>query len=129
MGGPFAPEPFDGFGFMFSLMSVIMPIGFIVFLILFVRAIAGNVRNARAPRQTWYARVATKRMEVWGDHSRTHYYITLEFGDGGRREYLDVKNLYGLLVEGDEGYATVQGDWIVAFERHPAARPHHGAGW
>ncbi|GIQ61915.1 hypothetical protein PACILC2_04830 [Paenibacillus cisolokensis] len=50
--------------------------------------------------------------------SRTDYYITLEFDNGERREYLDVRNLYGLVAEGDEGYAAVQGDWIVAFERN-----------
>jgi len=49
--------------------------------------------------------------------SRTYYYITLEFDNGTRREYLDVKNLFGLVAEGDTGYAATQGDWIVAFER------------
>lgn len=49
--------------------------------------------------------------------SRTYYYITLEFDNGVRQEFLDVKNLYGLVAEGDAGYAAIQGDWIVAFER------------
>jgi hypothetical protein len=31
---------------------------------------------------------------------------------------MDVKNLYGLVAEGDVGYAAIQGDWIVAFERN-----------
>jgi hypothetical protein len=123
MGEPFNPGPFGGFDFMFSVMPVIILIGFIVVLGLIIYALAGNVRNARAPLQTVWARVAAKRMEVWGDHSRTHYYITLEFENGERREYLDVKNLYGLLVEGDVGYAAVQGNWIVAFERRTAAEP------
>jgi hypothetical protein len=55
--------------------------------------------------------------------SRTYYYITLEFDNGSRQEYLDVKNLYGLVAEGDVGYAAVQGDWIVAFERDVSQRP------
>lgn len=129
MADPFSPGPFGGFDFMFTLMPVIILIGFVVVLGLIIYAIAGSVRNARAPRQTVYARVAAKRMEVWGDHSRTHYYITLEFENGVRREFLDVKNLYGLVVEGDVGYAAIQGDWIVAFERHPAANPYQNAGW
>jgi len=74
-------------------------------------------------------RVVAKRMEVrsTANHhheggggmstSRTYYYITLEFDNGERKEYLDVKNLYGLVVEGDQGYASIQGDWVVAFTR------------
>ncbi|MOA47284.1 hypothetical protein D3C78_1699050 [compost metagenome] len=50
--------------------------------------------------------------------SRTYYYITLEFDNGERCEYLDVKSIYGLVREGDTGYAATQGDWIVAFERN-----------
>ncbi|REK61938.1 MAG: hypothetical protein C6P35_16840 [Cohnella sp.] len=52
--------------------------------------------------------------------SRTYYYITLEFDNGDRREFLDTKGLYGLVAEGDKGYAAIQGDWLVAFERQPA---------
>ncbi|MNE95561.1 hypothetical protein D3C80_1936640 [compost metagenome] len=59
--------------------------------------------------------------------SRTYYYITLEFDNGERREYLDVKNIYGLIREGDTGYAATQGDWIVAFERSPGQSPSGGA--
>jgi len=121
-----------GFGFMFTLVPILMVI---VFAIVIVGIFTNGVRyfrNSSSPKQSVYARVAAKRMELsththhhnngnGGVHpvnsSRTHYYITLEFENGERREYLDVKNLYGLLVEGDEGYAAVQGEWIVAFER------------
>jgi hypothetical protein len=129
MRDPFSPGPFGGSDFMFTLMPIIILIGFVVVLALMIRAIAGNVRNARAPRQTVYARVVAKRMQVWGDNSHTHYFITLEFENGERREFHDVKNLYGLVVEGDVGYAAIQGDWIVAFERRPPADPYRGSGW
>lgn len=123
---------------MFTLVPIIIGIGFVVVIGGIVFNGARYMKNASAPKESVYARVVAKRMDVRththhqphgaGDHvhtsrsSRTHYFITLEFENGERREYLDVKGLYGLVVEGDEGYAAVQGDWIVAFERG-AARP------
>ncbi|MFD0674526.1 DUF2500 domain-containing protein [Cohnella sp. GCM10027633] len=119
-------------GLLFTLVPIIVVIGFVaVFTGMAVNGVR-YVKNARAPKESAFARVVAKRMDVrsrtahhnngnGGMHaansSRTYYYVTLEFDDGTRREYLDVKNLYGLLVEGDSGYAAVQGDWIVAFER------------
>jgi len=144
MYDPFSPGPFGGSGFMFTLMPILILIGAFVVFALVAYGIAGHIRNARAPRRTVYARVAAKRMEVSGSShvhhhadgtphhhfsSRTDYYITLEFENGERREFLDVKNLYGLVVEGDVGYAAIQGDWIVAFERQPAAGSERGSGW
>lgn len=105
---PFSPGPFGGFGFMFKVVPILILIGFVIVLALIIRAIAGNVRNARAPRRTVYARVVVKRIQVWGDNSHTHYFITLEFGNGERREFRDVRNRYGLVVEGDVGYAAIQ---------------------
>jgi hypothetical protein len=145
MFDPFAPGPFGGVhAFMFSAVPGIVTVIFIVVIVLFIRAIAANVRNASAPRQTVYARVVAKRMEVSGSShihhhadgtphhgfsSRTDYYITLEFENGERKEFLDVKNVYGLVAEGDVGYAAVQGDWIVAFERRPSPGQAGGPGW
>jgi len=132
-GSPFG----GGFGIMFSLFPFLFMIVFALVVGMIVLNGMRYFRNARAPRETVYARVVAKRMDVRthvnhhvagdGAHahsfpsSRTHYFITLEFENGERREYLDVKNLYGLVVEGDEGYAAVQGDWIVAFERSRGA--------
>ena len=129
MSDPFVPGPFGGFDFMFTLMPIIILIGFVVVISLIIVAIAFYIHNARAPRRTVCARVAAKRMEVRGDHSHTRYFITLEFENGERREFLDVKHLYGLVVEGDVGYAAIQGNWIVAFERLPAAGLQSGSGW
>ncbi len=130
----FGPSPFGGgFNFMFTLVPIIIAIGFVVVIGGIIFNGARYAKNARSPKESVYARVVAKRMDVRtsthhhghgaGDHmhatrsSRTHYFITLEFENGDRREYLDVKGLYGLVVEGDQGYAAVQGDWIVAFER------------
>ena len=126
----FGPEPFGfGFNFMFTVIPVLVLIGFVLVFSLAAASAVRYFRNARSPRESVYARVVAKRTEVTGGsrahgevhrHSRTHYYITLEFDNGARKEYLDVKQLSGLVVEGDAGYASVQGDWILAFERQIA---------
>src|SRR5690606_24754974 len=93
--------------------------------------ITSHFKNAKAPKESSYVRIVSKRMDVrhhtnHHNHdnighatssSRTYYYITLEYDNGQRKEFLDVKNIYGLVTEGDTGYAARQGDWIVAFER------------
>ena len=125
-GGP------GGMGIMFTLVPIFIVIVFVAVIVGLVVNGARYVKNATSEKESVYARVVSKRMDVRnhanhhdngngamhaGYSSRTYYYITLEFENGDRREYLDVKNLYGLVVEGDVGYAAVQGDWIVRFER------------
>ncbi|MFD0870424.1 Protein of uncharacterised function (DUF2500) [Chlamydia abortus] len=122
-----------GFSMMSSIIPILVVVVFAVVLIGIVMNGARYVKNASSPRESVFARVVAKRMEVRtqshhhhhenghvhpGHSSRTYYYITLEFENGERKEYLDVRNLYGLIIEGDSGYAAVQGDWIVAFERN-----------
>ncbi|RJE87576.1 DUF2500 family protein [Paenibacillus sp. 1011MAR3C5] len=132
-----------GFDFMFTVVPIIIIIGFIFMFGLIVYSIIIHFRNARAPQESAYARIIAKRMDVQShsnhnhnhhhnhhhhhhqenhightsSSSHTYYYITLEFDNGSRKEFLDVKGLYGLVVEGDAGYAATKGDWIVAFER------------
>ena len=137
MSGSFGSPFGGGFDLVFNLFPFMFLIVFAIVIGSILFSGAKYVRNASSPRETVYARVVAKRMDVrtqvnhhsaaGGMHphthathsSRTHYFITLEFDNGERREYLDTKQLYGLVVEGDEGYAAVQGDWIVAFERAP----------
>ncbi|XEC97243.1 DUF2500 domain-containing protein [Paenibacillus tarimensis] len=129
----FGSPPFGGgFNIMFTLVPIFIVIVFVIVIAGIFMNGARYLQNARSPKETVYARVVAKRMDVRrhtshhhhgsGMHpvssSRTDYYITLEFEDGQRKEYLDVKRLYGLVAEGDTGYAAVQGDWIVAFERN-----------
>lgn len=134
---PFESPSFGGGGFslMFTLVPIIIGIVFVIVIGGLVLSGVRYMKNANAPKQSTYARIVAKRTDVrshgsthhaGGDsglhhhhtsRTRTYYYITLEFDNGERREYLDVKGLYGLLVEGDAGYAMLQGDWIVAFER------------
>ncbi|CAM4416044.1 DUF2500 domain-containing protein [Paenibacillus tarimensis] len=129
--------PGAGFNLMFTIIPILMVIGFVVVIGGIIMNGARYMKNKNAPRETVYAQVVAKRTEVRSHSntqhhhnaegsmhpstthsSRTYYYITLEFDNGERREFADVKNLYGLLVEGDSGYAAIQGDWLVAFERN-----------
>jgi len=129
------PFPGGGFGMMFTIVPVLIVAVFAIVIVGVVTNGARYFKNARSPRQSVFARVVAKRMEVRNhtsqhsngagvmhpvSSSRTYYYITLEFDNGERKEYMDVKNLFGLVVEGDAGYAAIQGDWIVAFEREAA---------
>ncbi|MEF2967481.1 DUF2500 domain-containing protein [Paenibacillus sp. M1] len=128
----FSASPFGGgFDFMFTLVPILIVIVFVIVIISVIGRGVRYAKNAGSPRTSHYARVVAKRMDLRhrtnhgpnnsvGSSSHTYYYITLEFENGERKEYLDVKNLYGLVVEGDTGYAAVQGDWIVAFERNIA---------
>ena len=43
-----------------------------------------NRQNNAAPRLTSEATVVTKRTHVWGDHSRTDYYVTFQFESAGQ---------------------------------------------
>lgn len=131
----FSPSPFGGgdggFSFIFSIFPVIFVIILAIVVIGFISSGARYVKNASSPRDSHFVKIVSKRMDVRhhsshnnmndsihsSSSSHTYYYITLEFENGRRQEYLDVKNLYGLVAEGDVGYAAVQGDWIVAFER------------
>lgn len=120
-----------GFPFMFSLVPALIGI---VFILVFASIVWNAIRyfqNARSPRESVFAKIVAKRMDIrhhTNHHqsngvsspvssSHTYYYITLQFANGERREFLDVKHVYGLVVEGDTGYAAVKGDWIVDFQR------------
>ncbi|MFD1177121.1 DUF2500 domain-containing protein [Paenibacillus puldeungensis] len=139
MNGFSSPYSIGSGGGMFELISTLFPILFIVVLVIIIVKMVGSgaryMKNANSPRDSRFAKVVSKRMDVHqhshmnsdnhmnSTSSRTYYYITLEFDNGERQEYLDVKNLYGLVVEGDTGYAAIQGDWIVAFERNTGGSP------
>ncbi|MNI66143.1 hypothetical protein D3C73_1216880 [compost metagenome] len=132
-------SPFDGgFNFLFTLIPIFIVIIFIVVIVGIISSGARYVKNSSSPRESRFTTISSKRMDVrhhtthhddnfaHSSSSRTYYYITLEFDNGERREYLDVKNIYGLVREGDSGYAATQGDWIVAFERSPGHHPSGG---
>ncbi|GGA49526.1 DUF2500 domain-containing protein [Paenibacillus physcomitrellae] len=131
----FSPDT-SGFDFLFSVFPYLFVLVFLLIVGSLLFRGARYAKNAASPRQSAFVKVVAKRTRVehhsgtpsftdehftsTPSHSHTYYYITLEFEDGERKEFLDVKGLYGLVAEDDTGFAAVQGDWIVAFERTAA---------
>ncbi|MNO55694.1 hypothetical protein D3C76_461880 [compost metagenome] len=66
-------------------------------------------------------KVVNKRTEVWGNiddsSANTNYYITFEFEDNSRIEFLVKFNHYGLISVGDRGTLTYQGTRFKDFDR------------
>jgi hypothetical protein len=122
-----------GIGVMFSIVPVIIIIGFIfVFGTIIVRSIQGAKqwkRNNDSPVLTVAATVVTKRSDVHYYHhntgadnlqhssSSTTYYVTFEVASGDRMELKTCDTEYGLLVEQDTGKLTFQGTRYLGFER------------
>lgn len=65
--------------------------------------------------------VKDKRTHVWGGghHSRSHtsYYITFEFENGERQEFMVPGRVYGDTGQGDTGTLTYQGTRFHDFQR------------
>ncbi|MFE5319461.1 DUF2500 domain-containing protein [Paenibacillus sp. NPDC056579] len=112
----FGPPPI--FSFMFGLVSFLI-IGTIVFVV--VRGLTTWTRNNAADVVSVPARIVSKRTNVSGGSgdtsATTTYYITFEFADKERIELQVRGNMYGLLVEGDEGTLVYQGTRFHEFQR------------
>ena len=126
-------SPFGGFDIMFSIVPVIVVIGFVVVIgLIIARSIQGArqwKRNNDSPMLTVDATVITKRTDVHHHHhhhagnahhmstSSTTYYATFEVLSGDRLEFTVRDTEYGQLVEGDVGKLTFQGTRYLGFER------------
>lgn len=100
----------------------VIPAVVIAIVALIVGAIAYHViKNLSQPvlrRETF---VVAKRAAVSGgsgdSSTSTVYYCTFESENGERKEFNVSGNEFGLLVEGDRGVLSSQGDWYKGFER------------
>ncbi len=127
-------SPFDGFDIMFSIVPVIVVIGFFVVIgLIIAHSIQGArqwKRNNDSPILTVDATLVTKRTDVHHHHhhhtgdthhhmstSSTTYYATFEVLSGDRLEFTVRDTEYGQLVEGDAGKLTFQGTRYLGFER------------
>jgi hypothetical protein len=120
----------SGFGF-FSIIPFIVALGFLVIgsmLILnIIRGIGEWSRNNNSPRLEERARVVAKRTNVSHHHhsnqntptssTSTTYYATFELMSGVRQEFHVAGNVFGYLVEGDEGMLSFQGTRYLGFQR------------
>lgn len=78
-----------------------------------------NARNRQAPFLQRDAMIVSRRQRVWGDNASTNYFVTFEFPDGQREEFMVTGEEYGLLAEGDTGVLYSQGTWFKSFQRAP----------
>ncbi|WRY54041.1 DUF2500 domain-containing protein [Clostridium intestinale] len=122
----------NGFG-MFNLMSFIFPLFFLVFFGLLIFSVVRGVKkwsyNNKQPIIPVQATIVSKRMSVsHHDHhdantnmnstsTSTTYYITFEFSNGERVEFVVSGYDYGMMVEGDKGTLTFQGTRFKGFVR------------
>jgi Protein of unknown function (DUF2500) len=122
----------NGFG-MFNLMSFIFPLFFLVFFGLLIFSVVRSVKqwsyNNKQPIIPVQATIVSKRMSV--SHHNHHdantnmnstststtYYITFEFSNGERVEFIVSGYDYGMMVEGDKGTLTFQGTRFKGFVR------------
>lgn len=93
----------------------VIVIGMIIFTI--GSSIKQGIKNNNSPLLTVPAEVASKRIHVQGDNSRTTYYITFEVQSGDRMEFSIAGKEYGQLVEQDLGLLSFQGTRYISFER------------
>lgn len=107
--------------FMFDIMSVFVPVMFLLVFGIIIGSIVQNFKKQRkndaSPRITSTVTLVTKRTKVWGDHSHTDYYATFQFDSGDRLELEVPDNQFGYLVEGDKGELTFQGTRFLDFQR------------
>lgn len=107
--------------FMFTLFPVFFVIIFIVvisaFIFIFVRIIKETRYNNSQPRLTVNAKVVSKRTRVSGERTSTFYYVTFEVESGDRMELVVKGHESGMIIEGDRGKLTFQGNRFLGFER------------
>lgn len=116
---------------MFNIFSVIFPIIFIgIFGIIIFRMLKGvkewsyNNKQSIVPVEST---IVSKRISVSHHNhindnhnhssSSTTYYITFEFINGERSEFVVKGKDYGLMVEGDKGTLSFQGSRFIRFDR------------
>lgn len=106
---------------MFSIGPIFIGIVFIVIFGMLIVGVFSTIKeglhNKNSPLLTVPAEVASKRIHVQGDHSRTTYYVTFEVQSGDRMEFKVEGTEYGMIVEQDLGMLSFQGTRYISFER------------
>ena len=99
----------------FMLFDMMFVFVFLFIIFVFVKVLKKSSEYKKEPRITAYAKVIDKRNHVFSD--RSHYYATFEFSTGDRIELVLPYDKSGLIVVGDEGDLTFQGDHMIEFGR------------
>ncbi len=125
---------FSGFYTMFSILPLVVMIGFIIVFIIIIITILKNImiwnKNNHSPQLTVSATIVSKRIlyhkhananditRMHSYHNISNYYITFQFESGDRMEFSVDNSEYGLLAEGDTGNLCFQGTRYLSFERY-----------
>ncbi|GKX30665.1 hypothetical protein SH1V18_31450 [Vallitalea longa] len=114
---------FGGFSFFNTIFPIFFIIVFVIIIITVVKSLKEASYNRSQPKLTVNATVVAKRTHMTrrtGDNNRgfTHYYATFQFDKGDRLEMKVDSYKYGMLVEGDKGNLTFQGNKFYDFERN-----------
>jgi len=109
--------------------SVCPPVGFLPLAIVIFggygmsKQLSKTTRAHSAPLERLPALAADERTRVSGggqnQSAKTHYYATLQFADGSRRELDAFSNVAGKITRGDMGIAYIKGEFLMAFGRLP----------
>ncbi|SDW54684.1 DUF2500 domain-containing protein [Paenibacillus sp. CF384] len=129
-------DPFTAGDRIFSFMSIVFPLIFLLVFGLIIYGIIASIRqsqrNNKQPVLTVQANIVNKRTEVrsrsnhqhnndgFMNHSSstsTDYYITFQVESGDRIEFEVSGQESGLLAEGDNGRLTFQGTRYLGFQR------------
>ncbi len=106
-----------GFFILFVFVFV-MVLGIFIFVIF--RGLGERSRNNKQPVYSDPVLVKDKRTHVWGggtSSANTSYYITFEFENGERQEFMVSGKVYGEVAPGDTGTLTWQGTRFHDFQR------------
>lgn len=125
---------FSGFYTMFSILPLVVMIGFIIVLIIIIITILKSImiwnKNNHSLQLTVSATIVSKRIlyhkhananditRMHSYHNISNYYITFQFESGDRMEFSVDNSEYGLLAEGDTGKLCFQGTRYLSFERY-----------
>jgi len=127
-------DPFGGAGIMFTIIPIIVCIGFVLVFGLMIYWVVRGARqwkrNNESPVLTVDAKIVTKRSDVSYHHnsnisnnamdatfSSMDYYVTFEVQSGDRMEFHVSGEEFGQLAEGDTGKVTFQGTRYLGFTR------------
>lgn len=101
----------------FRIYPLLFLITLTVFGFIAIKGLRQWLYNNRQPVLYDHAVIVDKRFHVWGSRSNTSYYITFEFEEGNRQEFMVPSRIYGQLAPGDCGTLTWQGTRFLSFER------------
>jgi Protein of unknown function (DUF2500) len=102
--------------FVLLLLFIAVGVGMTVWGIFRLIKLSGS-KLTRPPALVVDKRIAVSGGGSHGSSASTHYYVTLELGDGERREFEARGKLYGKITKDDAGVAYIQDHFLLDYHR------------